>query len=501
MLRISAVGLCFTFCDAVPLLEDVSFVLDAGFTGLVGPNGAGKTTLLRLIAGDLTPTAGSLRIEPQGARLLLCEQEVGAPTPEMERFVLAETRLARRLRGLLRLRDFERWPTLSAGERKRWQIAAALAAQPEILLLDEPTNHLDAGARAWLLRALTEFRGVGLVVSHDRVLLDALTTHTLRVQHGSAPLYTGAYDVAKATWEAEERQRASGRKRVQEQVRGLTRRLHEARAAQRGATLSRSTARRMKSRHDSDARGILAKNKASWAEATHGRKVEVVRRELERAARRLDAVEHEKELGGSVFARFTPAASELIAYRAGAPIVRDGVTLLVPPTLSVCRADRIHISGENGAGKTTLLRELHARLRVPASDVTFVPQELAHETVQGCLRSVREMPHDRRGDVLSIVAALGVDPARLLASDAPSPGEARKLALALALGRQAKALLLDEPTNHLDLPSIERLQSALERYPGALLLITHDDDLARACAQTRWIIEHGALRVTAAHGP
>jgi ATPase subunit of ABC transporter with duplicated ATPase domains len=498
MLRISAERLCFAFTDAAPLLEDVSFILDAGFTGLVGPNGAGKTTLLRLMAGALPPTAGSLRVEPQGANWVLCEQEVREPTPEMTRFVRSEARLAQRLRGVLRLCGFERWHTLSPGERKRWQIAAALAAEPDVLLLDEPTNHLDSRARHWLLRALSDFRGVGVVVSHDRLLLGELTTHTLRVQRGSALLYTGHYQAAKTAWEAEERQRASGRKLVQEQVRGLTQRLHEARAAQRGATLSRSTARRMKDRHDSDARGMLAKNKAAWAEATHGRKVEVVRRELERTALRLQSAQHEKELGGSIFARFTPSASDFVAYRSGDPIVRDGVTLLAPPTLSVRRDDRIHISGENGAGKTTLLLELHAALRVPDADVTFVPQELAQETVERSLRSVRDLPNDRRGDVLSIVAALGVDPARLLVSEAPSPGEARKLAIALGLGRQAKALMLDEPTNHLDLPSIERLQSALERYPGALVLITHDDDLARACTNTRWLVEQGSVRVHAA---
>jgi ATPase subunit of ABC transporter with duplicated ATPase domains len=115
--------------------------------------------------------------------------------------------------------------------------------------------------------------------------------------------------------------------------------------------------------------------------------------------------------------------------------------------------------------------------------------------VEQALAGVRDMPSALRGDVLSIVAALGVDPGRLLVSAAPSPGEARKLAIALGLGRQAKAVMLDEPTNHLDLPSIERLQSALARYPGALVLITHDDGLARACTNTRWLVEHGTVSV------
>ncbi|MDJ0791073.1 MAG: ABC transporter ATP-binding protein, partial [Acidimicrobiia bacterium] len=85
------------------------------------------------------------------------------------------------------------------------------------------------------------------------------------------------------------------------------------------------------------------------------------------------------------------------------------------------------------------------------------------------------------------------DPATLLASDQPSPGEARKVALALGLGTSTWLLVLDEPTNHLDLPSIERLQAALEAYPGAVVLITHDDELAAAVTETTWTVDGSNL--------
>jgi len=99
-----------------------------------------------------------------------------------------------------------------------------------------------------------------------------------------------------------------------------------------------------------------------------------------------------------------------------------------------------------------------------------------------------------RGRVLSLVAALGVDPDQLLASAQPSLGEARKLRIALGLGQYAWALVLDEPTNHLDLPSIERLEAALSAYPGALVLVTHDDELAARLTTERWHV--GSGRVT-----
>lgn len=109
------------------------------------------------------------------------------------------------------------------------------------------------------------------------------------------------------------------------------------------------------------------------------------------------------------------------------------------------------------------------------------------------------LPHDVRGQVLSVFAALGGDPSRLLGRRAAdrarlSPGEARKLALSLGLGKHAWALVLDEPTNHLDLPSIERLETALSQYPGAIVLVTHDDAFARAATTRELVVAGGAVR-------
>ncbi|HWM85090.1 MAG TPA: ATP-binding cassette domain-containing protein, partial [Kofleriaceae bacterium] len=146
-LAIRAAHLAFAHGDAVPLLEDVSFHLSPGWWGLVGDNGAGKTTLLRLFAGRLRPGAGSLAVEPDWARIALCEQSVAEVPEDAGGLAGAGDGDAIRLRARLRLEpdDLARWDTLSPGERKRWQIGAALFTAPEILLCDEPTNHLDAG--------------------------------------------------------------------------------------------------------------------------------------------------------------------------------------------------------------------------------------------------------------------------------------------------------------------------------------------------------------------
>jgi ATPase subunit of ABC transporter with duplicated ATPase domains len=105
------------------------------------------------------------------------------------------------------------------------------------------------------------------------------------------------------------------------------------------------------------------------------------------------------------------------------------------------------------------------------------------------------MPPDARGRLLGVVAALGVEPARLLRTREPSPGEAKKLLLAEGLARHVWCAVLDEPTNHLDVPSIERLERALGAFPGALLLVTHDERMAEVTTGATWLIESGRLEV------
>jgi ATPase subunit of ABC transporter with duplicated ATPase domains len=497
MLALQVSCVSFAHCDAAPLFSKVELHLGPGLHGLVGENGSGKTTLLRLLEGGLAPDAGAIVLRPAGARAILCPQTVEHPSEGARALAASREALAARLRGQLRLdpEALSRWPSLSPGERKRWQIGAALAEEPELLLLDEPSNHLDAAGRALLLDALARFRGIGVIVSHDRALLEALTRSTIRVHAGAVTHYPGPYGEARAAWEQEARARAEAHARASSEARAAARRLDAARRERAHAERQLSSKQRMKDRHDHDARGVGAKIRAEWAEARIGRVVGVRRAELERREAAIPAFEVDPTLGRSLFVDYARAPSPRLfaldedELRVGPrPLLRD-LRLLVG------REDRVWITGANGAGKTTLLRALLASARLPPERVLFVPQDLSAHEERVVLATIRALPPRERGRVLSLVAALGVDPDRLLVSRAPSPGEARKAWIALGLGRHAWALALDEPTNHLDLPSIERLEAALGAYPGALLLVSHDEAFAARCTQRVWRVGEGKVEV------
>ena len=161
--------------------------------------------------------------------------------------------------------------------------------------------------------------------------------------------------------------------------------------------------------------------------------------------------------------------------------------------------EHIGIIGSNGAGKTTLLNHVRCLLAREAPKGTTpltvldIPQEPTKAERDRTLAEVRRLSPADRGRVLSCVAQLNSDPARILEGAVTSPGELRKLMIAQGLLRKPALIIMDEPTNHLDLHSVEALEHALAQFAGALLLVSHDRAFLHACTNVTWEIENGVL--------
>ncbi|MCB1692244.1 MAG: ABC-F family ATP-binding cassette domain-containing protein [Pseudomonadales bacterium] len=478
-------GVDFSYPSAPqPVITDLTASFPKGFTGVVGPNGAGKSTLLQLATGLLSPDAGTI----DGAdNAIYCAQRTDEPPGDLERMLDDTGAPVFALRGALGIEwdVLERWETLSHGERKRAQIGAALWRNPDVLAIDEPTNHLDADARSRLLNALSRYTGIGLIVSHDRQLLDEICGQCLWLSPGGATMYPGGYSAMQATREVE----AATASRVREKAvrdRNALRREETVRREQE-AKSHRARSKRGISNKDHDAKGKIHHMRVT--DGGGGKRLRQLEGRIERAEQAAEDATVEKtyrvgiELPGTVCKRDT-----LFSLPAGELPMGDARRLRYPD-LVMRPADRIALTGANGLGKSTLLDFIRANLNVEAERIIYMPQELTAAQGAKVLADVKALPKDELGHAMTVVSCLGSRPAQLLDSNEPSPGEVRKLLLALGMTKRPYLLILDEPTNHLDLPSVEALEAALAACSCGMLLVSHDSRFLDALTSTQWRIE------------
>ncbi|MEZ4370117.1 MAG: ATP-binding cassette domain-containing protein [Polyangiaceae bacterium] len=485
MLRLKNVG--FGFAGGELLFGGVDLELSSGIWGVVGPNGAGKSTLIRLLAGQLAPSVG-VRQGPALSDVALCGQAVDAPGEDVGAFAGAYDRAALRWQRRLALEpeQLERWTSLSPGERRRWQLAAALHREPALLLIDELSNHIDAASREVMEQALRGYRGILVLVSHDRELLDSLCDGVLWLEAGTLRQYPGGYTRAAELRAAERSEKLSQREDLRAAQHRLKVRLQREREIAQQSARGISARARMKGPRDNDARGALRKGLAERAAATLSSRVSSSSAHLDRVSQELEGARVEKQRGRSVFVDYEVSPKARLASLVLPRLVRGARNLADEVSLVLDRDSRVWLKGPNGSGKSSLIGELLEACALPANRILYVAQDVDEAAALASVEVVRGLSAAERGRVYELVAALGTDPEQLIRTTRPSPGEAQKLQIATGLSRGVWLVVLDEPTNHLDLPSVERLESALVAYPGALVLATHDAHFGYATCHEAW---------------
>ena len=504
MLTLSAVT--YRIAGRILLDQASAQIADGSKVGLVGRNGAGKSTLLDLIRGALQPDAGAIEL-PRGCRVgflaqeapggeasplevvlaadtqragLLAERE-NRPDPlraaEIETRLLeidahsAPSRAARILAGLGLGEAMQRQPLvdLSGGWRMRVALAAILFAEPDLLLLDEPTNHLDLEAALWLERFLRNYRRTLILVSHDRRFLNAVTTTTLHLQHGKLTTYSGGFDAyLRARTEAAQRLEALARRQASER-------------------------QRMQVFVD------RFRYKASKARQAQSRLKALAR--LEPIV--LPAEEAPARIAFPEPPHLSPPLISLdrvsVGYVPGKPVL-SRLDLRLDPD------DRIALLGANGNGKTTLARLLAGRLPPMAGQITRSPKLASGFFAQHQIEEMR--PEASAFDHLSALMrdaepeairtrlgrfGFGQEKAFVPVGNL-SGGERARLNLALVTHGAPTLLILDEPTNHLDIETREALVEAVNDFPGAVVLVSHDWHLLELIADRLWLVADGTAR-------
>jgi ATP-binding cassette subfamily F protein 3 len=479
---------------------------DGARVGLIGRNGIGKTTLFRAIMGEMALEHGSVAV-PARARIgRLAQEAPGGPESLIEVVLAADAERTRLLAEAETAHDPHRIAEIqtrladigahaaparaaailaglgfsavaqqrpcsdfSGGWRMRVALAAVLFSEPDLLLLDEPTNYLDLEGTLWLTDHLARYPRTVIVISHDRDLLDDAVDWILHIDAAKLVLYRGGY-TSFARQRAE--RQALDAKHAKKQ---------EAERKHLQAFIDRFKAKATKARQAQSRVKRLARMEPIVAVTNEEVRPIVIPPPL-------------KPLSPPIVALDRVA----VGYEPGKPVLRR-------LSLRIDNDDRIALLGPNGNGKSTLAKLLAGRLAPESGTLTrpdrievayfaqhqldeLIPEQSVYDHIRRLMPDAPEAKVRARAGSIGFSGATADTPVASL-----SGGEKARLLLGIATFAGPHLLILDEPTNHLDIDSRAVLTDAINEYPGAVILVSHDRYLIEACADRLWLVADGTV--------
>lgn len=405
--------------------------------GIVGRNGAGKSTLAHLLTGVDKDYTGQLLVD--------------TPVTYVAQIAPTQDR--------------------SGGQAMMARVRQALSERPEILILDEPSSNLDEPHQAWLVKKLRQYHGLLLLISHDRQLLNAVTTQTWAVSHHEFKVYPGNY----AAYLAQKNQA------IATQQAAYVRQNRHERDLKQAMQARKEKAQRIRKGNRRMTAGERA-NSRSLREATAAKMDRSAKNLMTRASREATVTKPFTQVGFKLVATDFPAFTGKTVVSASDLTLREhNETLLRQTSFQIKPGERVALVGPNGCGKTTLLKAIlngHQGLSVsPAAKIGVFQQDMTalegHLTVWQTVRAASQLPDQT---IRNIMGALGL-PARFYDQTVVglSGGELVKLQLVSILVGAYNVLMLDEPTNYLDVDALDALADYLQNYPGTVIFVSHDE--------------------------
>ena len=459
------------------LFKDINLKMNSNQKiGLIGRNGSGKSTLFKIILDEESHDSGEISI-PKNYRIGTLKQHLVFTEPTVREecsLVLAEDeeynfyKIEKILFGLgFTTQDLDKDPlSFSGGYQIRINLAKLLATEPNMLLLDEPTNYLDLLSLRWLKQFIKTFDGEVILITHDREFMDAVTTHTMGIQRkllhliqGDSKKYDDTLLLSDETYEKTRQNQEKKRKELEE---------------------------------------FVAKNKARASTAALAQSKQKMLDKMDD----MESLESESNLNFSFNYKETPAKINLRAEDLGFGYKADE-KLFEKLSFVLENGKTVAIIGKNGKGKSTLLNYISSELEKQEGDLNFHPSTVMAHFGQTNIERLNTSA-SIIDEISSVSLKIGIAETRSICGtmmfsgeladkkiSVLSGGERSRVMLGKIIATEANVLLLDEPTNHLDIYSIDSLCSAIEKFKGSTIMVTHSEMLLRRLADALIIFHKG----------